>query len=64
MPSWAPPSCIQYHKLTIQIGECTAIDQGERDAVTKQYETRLVEWKALEHLNKALFKARETSPNI
>lgn len=49
LPSWAPPSCVQYHKLTIQLGECTAMAQGDRDAITQQYQTRLAEWKALEN---------------
>ena len=57
MPSWAPPSCTEYNKLVTQIGECNAIDQGERDAVKTQYEARLVEWKALQNTEQAQLDA-------
>ncbi len=57
LPSWAPPSCVQYHKLAIQVGECTAIAQADRDAVTQQYETRQAEWKALQNTEQAQLDA-------
>lgn len=45
MPSWAPKTCIAYHRAVVQALDCTAIEQGKRDAIKAKYETDSTGWK-------------------
>ncbi len=57
LPSWTPKSCIGYHRATVKLTGCEAMPQAERDAMTKEYEARHAEWKALQNAEAAQFKA-------
>lgn len=48
VPSWAPRSCIAYHRAVVQAIDCVAIDQGKRDAIKAKYETDSESWKVAE----------------
>lgn len=44
LPSWAPPSCKQYHASVVKLSGCTAVAQEERDAVTAKYDADTKSW--------------------
>jgi hypothetical protein len=46
IPSWAPKSCIAYHKAVVEALECAAIAQGKRDLIQKAFGTASEGWKA------------------
>ncbi len=48
VPSWAPQTCIAYHRAVVQALDCTAIEQGKRDAIKAKYETDAEGWKTVE----------------
>jgi hypothetical protein len=48
MPSWAPQTCIAYHRAVVQALDCTAIEQGKRDAIKAKYESDSESWKTSE----------------
>lgn len=48
VPSWAPKTCIAYHRAVVQALDCTAIEQGKRDAIKAKYETDAEGWKTVE----------------
>jgi len=45
VPSWAPRTCIAYHRAVVQAIDCTAIEQGTRDTIKAKYETDSEGWK-------------------
>jgi len=45
VPSWAPRTCIAYHRAVVQALDCSAIEQGKRDAIKAKYETDSEGWK-------------------
>jgi hypothetical protein len=48
VPSWAPKTCIAYHRAVVQALGCTAIDQGKRDAIKSRYDADSEAWKTAE----------------
>lgn len=44
LPSWAPPSCKQYHESVVKLTGCMAVPQGERDAATAKYDADNKAW--------------------
>jgi hypothetical protein len=46
MPSWAPKSCLAYHKAVVQALECNAIDKAKRDQIQQAYGDASQAWKA------------------
>jgi len=46
LPSWAPKTCVDYHKAVVQALDCDAIDQGKRDEIKAAYESSSTAWKA------------------
>lgn len=53
LPSWAPKSCVAYHKVTVEAMGCTAIEQSKRDAIQQQYGAASQSWKAMENADQA-----------
>src|SRR4051812_25887520 len=49
VPSWAPKSCLAYHKVTVEAMGCTAIEQSKRDAIQREYGAASQSWKAMEN---------------
>ncbi len=47
VPSWAPKSCIAYHKVVVQALECQAIEQGKRDSIKTKYDADAAAWQAM-----------------
>jgi hypothetical protein len=48
VPSWAPKTCIAYHRAVVQALDCTAVEQGKRDAIKARYTTDSESWKTVE----------------
>lgn len=48
VPSWAPRTCIAYHRAVVQAIDCTAIEQAKRDAIRAKYEADSAAWKTAE----------------
>lgn len=46
IPSWAPKSCVAYHKAVVQALECNAIDKTKRDQIQQAYGDASSGWKA------------------
>lgn len=46
VPSWAPPSCIAYHKAVVQALDCAALDQAKQDEIRAAYDAASESWKA------------------
>jgi hypothetical protein len=44
LPSWAPPSCKQYHATVVKLSGCMAVAQEERDAMTARYDADTKSW--------------------
>ncbi len=53
IPSWAPKSCVAYHKAAIEALDCDAIEQTKRDQIKQSYEAASVSWKAEENATPA-----------
>jgi hypothetical protein len=45
VPSWAPTTCIAYHRAVVQALDCTAVEQSKRDAIKSKYDTDSEGWK-------------------
>lgn len=48
VPSWAPKTCIAYHRAVVQAVDCTAVAQDKRDAIRAKYEADSAGWKTAE----------------
>ena len=46
MPSWAPKSCIAYHKAVVEALDCDALEHAKHDRIEKAYGTAVDGWKA------------------
>ncbi len=44
LPSWAPPSCKQYHATVVKLSGCMAVAQEDRDSVTARYDADTKSW--------------------
>ena len=44
LPSWAPPSCKQYHATVVKLSGCMAVAQDVRDAATAKYDAEAKAW--------------------
>ena len=44
LPSWAPPSCKQYHVSVVKLTGCTMVAQDVRDSVTAKYDADNKAW--------------------
>lgn len=53
VPSWAPRSCIAYHKVTLEALDCLAIEQTKRDQIQQEYGDASQAWKAEQDADKA-----------
>ena len=45
MPSWAPQTCIAYHRAVVQAVDCTAVEQGKRDEIRSKFAADSAGWK-------------------
>jgi hypothetical protein len=45
VPSWAPRTCIAYHRAVVQAVDCVAVEQGKRDTIKAKYATDSESWK-------------------
>lgn len=48
MPSWAPKTCIAYHRAVVQAVDCEAIAQAKRDAIKSKYGSDSESWKTVD----------------
>jgi len=48
VPSWAPKTCIAYHRAVVQALDCVAVEQGKRDAIKAKYEADSEGWKTVD----------------
>jgi hypothetical protein len=45
VPSWAPQTCIAYHRAVVQAVDCAAVAQGKRDEIRDKYAADSAAWK-------------------
>ncbi len=48
VPSWAPKTCIAYHRAVVQALDCVALDQGKRDTIKTKYAADSESWKTVD----------------
>jgi len=48
VPSWAPKTCIAYHRAVVQAVDCEPLEQGKRDAIKTKYAGDSESWKTVE----------------
>lgn len=53
LPSWAPPSCKQYHATVVKLSGCMAVAQADRDAATAKYDADTKAWHDLTNAEQA-----------
>ncbi|MEO6771480.1 MAG: hypothetical protein ABI467_00470 [Kofleriaceae bacterium] len=53
LPSWAPHSCITYHKAVVKLTGCTQVAQAVRDQVSAKYDTDTKTWHDMQNQTQA-----------
>jgi hypothetical protein len=47
VPSWAPRSCVAYHKAVVQALACEPVAQARRDEIKAKYDADSDAWRAM-----------------
>lgn len=53
LPSWAPKSCVAYHKAVVEASGCYGIDTETREQIKTSYDTANNGWQAMHDAQQA-----------